>query len=176
MHRIRKGTRLRSTGIRAAAWRASVLVRSSVRRWENVMKFRVFGVILAAILVASLHAGTAKETSLSKPFYIDSRSGEAHLSLNGEWALGYRDAPVGSVADLQRQKWIKATVPVSAQWALYEAGILPYPYAHLNTRKYTWVPDKVWYYRRTFAVPAAARERFDYLCFDGAGYFTRIWL
>ena len=153
-----------------------MLVRGFGSTTENVMKIQVCGVIVAAILTAFLRAETAKETSLWKPFYIDSRSGEAHLSLDGAWDLGYRDAPISSEADLDGQKWIKVAVPNSAQWALYEAGILPYPYAHLNTRKYTWVPDNVWYYKRSFNLPPAARESFDYLCFDGVGYFTRIWI
>ncbi len=124
----------------------------------------------------ALNAEAASEKALGNPFYIDARPGEEHLALNGDWDLGYRDDAISTTADLQGQKWIKATVPNSAQWALYEAGVLPYPYAHLNTRRYTWVPDKVWYYRRSFTVPPAAKESFDFLCFDGAGYFTRIWL
>ena len=56
---------------------------------KNVMKVRVFGVIFAAILTVLLHAETANETPLRKPFYVDARSGEAHLSLNGAWDLGY---------------------------------------------------------------------------------------
>ena len=141
------------------------------------MKIRVYGAVLATLTACTaLHAEPARENLLSKPFYVDSHSGAAHLSLNGPWDLGYRDVPIAAVADLEGQKWIKATVPGSAQWSLYEAGILPYPYAHLNTRKYTWVPDKVWYYRRSFDVPIASKDLYNYLCFDGAGYFTRVWL
>jgi beta-mannosidase len=148
---------------------------------EKHMGNRLFGAALSVLLIITagqriLHAETAKETPLWKPFYVDPRPGDQHLSLDGAWNLGYRDVPIASIADLQGLKWIEADVPVSAQWALYEAGNLPYPYAHLNTRQYTWVPQKVWYYKRTFNVPPAAREDFDFLCFDGAGYYTRIWL
>jgi beta-mannosidase len=114
--------------------------------------------------------------ALWQPFYVDPRTGDQHLSLDGDWELGYRDTAIATAADLDQQKWIHATVPNSAQWALYEAGVLPYPYAHLNTQKYAWVPDKVWYYRRHFDVPAAAKDDYAFLCFDGAGYYTKIWL
>jgi beta-mannosidase len=118
----------------------------------------------------------AEPKSLVQPFYVDAHAGSQHLSLDGAWDLGYRDTAIGAVTDLGGQKWIKADVPVSAQWALYQAGVLPYPYAHMNTQKYAWVPDKVWYYRRHFEVPAAAGDDYDFLCFDGAGYYTKVWI
>jgi len=159
-------------------WAASRIPKRKVQR---PMKIRLHRAVLAAITIAlagsqSLHPEAEKEQQLWKPFYVDARSGSAHLSLNGAWDLGYRDSAIANPAELEPQTWIKATVPDSAQWSLYEAGILPYPYAHVNTRKYTWVPDKIWYYRRSFDVPPAAQDSFSYLCFDGAGYFTRIWL
>lgn len=132
--------------------------------------------IAATLLIGVAQAQSPNDKPLWKPFYIDARSAEQHLSLNGEWQLGYRDTAIATPSDLNDQKWIKAAVPTSAQWALYDAGVLPYPYAHLNTQKYTWVPDKVWYYRRSFKIPSAARDEFNYLCFDGVGYYTRIWL
>ena len=46
----------------------------------------------------------------------------------------------------------------------------------MNTKKYAWVPDKVWYFRRHFDVPAAAKEDYVFLCFDGTGYYTTIWI
>jgi beta-mannosidase len=113
---------------------------------------------------------------LWQPYYVDQRVGEQHVSLNGTWELGYRDTAIAAAADLDQQKWIPADVPTSAQWALYQAGVLPYPYAHLNTRQYAWVPDKVWYYRRQFEVPATAKDDYVFLCFDGVGYYSKIWL
>ncbi len=132
--------------------------------------------LLVSIGQLAVHAQPAKVNTLWQPFYVDARSGEQHLSLDGDWQLGYRDSAIATVADLGEQKWIKAEVPTSAQWALYKAGVLPYPYAHLNTKKYKWVPEKVWYFERHFDVPAAAADDYDFLCFDGAGYFTKIWL
>ncbi|HUY12917.1 MAG TPA: beta-mannosidase [Terriglobia bacterium] len=114
---------------------------------------------------------------LWEPYYISPRTGPEHLLLNGQWELGYRDAPITNLQDVGGiEKWIHAQVPDSVQWSLYRAGVLPDPYQRLNSRKYTWVPDKVWYYRRQFRIPASARNQYAFLCFDGVGYYTRIWL
>ncbi|HUZ47800.1 MAG TPA: hypothetical protein VMW54_14275 [Terriglobia bacterium] len=87
------------------------------------------------------------------------------------------DTPIQRLADLDNiQKWVHAKVPDSVQWSLYRAGVLPHPYKHLNSRKSIWVARKVWYYQRQFRVPAAARGQYAFLCFDGVGYDTRIWL
>ncbi len=145
------------------------------------MKALHFRSLIPAILLLGIgpmivDGQPARVKNLTQPFYVDARSGAQHLSLDGDWQLGYRDDVIAAVADLDHEKWIKAEVPVSAQWALYQDGVLPYPYAHLNTQKYKWVPEKVWYYRRQFDVPAAAAGGYDILCFDGAGYYTRLWI
>jgi beta-mannosidase len=114
---------------------------------------------------------------LWQPYYVSPRTGSEHIALDGQWELGYVDTPVRSLDDLSQIKnWIRARVPDSVQWSLYRAGVLPDPYKHLNSRKYIWVPDKVWYYRRQFRVPVMARHRYAFLCFDGVGYYSRIWL
>ena len=145
------------------------------------MRTRAFYLAFFAVLAAGfghrlLKAQQPDSKTLWQPYYVDQRTGEQHISLNGAWELGYRDAAIVAPSDFDQQKWITADVPTSAQWALYEAGVLPYPYAHLNTRKYAWIPDKVWYYRRQFEVPAAAEDDYAFLCFDGVGYYSKIWL
>jgi len=117
------------------------------------------------------------EKTLWQPYFITPRSGDRHVSLSGVWDLSYRDTPIGSLADLKSQsKWVHASVPNSIQWALYEAGELPNPYEFLNSKQYTWIPDKVWYYRRTFTSPSLPNAQYVFLCLDGAGYYSRIWL
>src|ERR1035437_10674801 len=111
------------------------------------MKSKFFLAAIAALLFLSagpqsLNAQQPSQKTLSQPFYVDSRSGEQHISLNGDWQLGYRDKGIAAVADLEKQKWINAEVPTSAQWALYKAGAMPYPYEHPHTKKYALVPDK----------------------------------
>jgi len=124
----------------------------------------------------ALQAQPQNGTALWQPYYVDVRAAEQHISLDGNWQLGYRDAPIENTVDLATEKWTQAEVPTSVQWALYRAGALPYPYAHLNTRKYAWVPDKVWYWRREFQVPSNAKNGYVFLCFDGVGYYSKVWL
>jgi beta-mannosidase len=114
---------------------------------------------------------------LWEPYYIWPRTGAEHISLDGQWEMAYENSPVRRPADLSGiSKWLNAQAPDSVQWSLYKAGVLPDPYAHMNSRKYVWVPDKVWYVRREFRVPVAARGNYAFLCFDGVGYYTRLWL
>ncbi len=132
-----------------------------------------------ALLLAPLAAALAEapSTSLERPYYISPRTGGQHISLNGEWQLGFNKTPIAATADLERlPKWIRAQVPDSVQWSLYAAGELPHPYHNLNSKQYIGVPDKVWYYRLNFEVPASAAGHYLFLCFDGAGYYSRIWL
>ena len=125
----------------------------------------------------NLQGAETEGKPLWQPYYISPREGPQHLSLDGEWELGYRDTPIATIGDLaSQQKWIQSLIPNSVQWALYQAGTLPYPYGGLNTRKYAWVPDKVWYQRRRFEVPTEAQGDYAFLCFDGVGYYARIWL
>jgi beta-mannosidase len=99
------------------------------------------------------------------------------MSLDGEWDLGYRDTPIESLQDLGSQpKWIHAQVPSSVQWALYRAGELPNPYLHMNAKKYDWVVEKVWYYRKSFQVPSSAQGQYVFVCFDGIDYYAKVWL
>lgn len=115
--------------------------------------------------------------NLERPYYVSPRIGEQHISLNGEWQLGFRYAPISATGDLEGLPgWIRAQVPESVQWSLYRAGELPHPYYHLNSRQYIGVPDKVWYYRRSFDIPASAVDQYLFLCLDGAGYYSKIWL
>ncbi len=111
--------------------------------------------------------------NLSQPYYIEKRSGAAHMDLSGEWDFTYRDAP----ADPAGIEWtMKAKVPGTVYWQLYEAGVLPHPYEKNNSGLYAWVDNKVWYYRRTFTVEEDRRADRAFLCLDGCAYYTRLFL
>ena len=145
------------------------------------MSTRTLGRVL--LLVATLSTCGSLTTAqqmgktLWQPFYVGPRTGQQHISLDGEWDLGYRDTPIESLQDLASQsKWIRADVPGSAQWALYRAGELPDPYLHMNAKKYDWVVEKVWYYRKSFQVPSSAKGQYVFLCFDGIDYYAKVWL
>jgi beta-mannosidase len=140
----------------------------------------LLGLLALLFLFASIPVmaqNTEQSKPLGEPYYISPRMGPEHISLDGRWQLGYLDAPIRSPEDLGKiKKWLHAKVPDSVQWSLFRAGVLPNPYKHLNSRKYIWVPDKVWYYQRQFRVPLTARSHYAFLCFDGVGYYTKIWL
>jgi beta-mannosidase len=135
-----------------------------------------YGLALLAVGVTPTRAQVDGKP-LWQPFYISPHSGAQHISLNGKWELGYRDAPITRLEELRDQReWIATQVPSSVQWALYRAGKLPHPYLHMNARQYDWVVEKVWYYRKTFPAPSAAKGQYVFLCFDGIDYYARIWL
>lgn len=128
-----------------------------------------------ALLIGAVAAGEERE--LRQPFRITPRQDAQHVSLDGRWQLGFRDAAVESAAQLTYGvKWFEARVPSSVQWALFESGRLPHPYHNLNSAQYDWVDERVWYYRRAFVTPAGAAGNFVFLCFDGVDYFARVWL
>jgi beta-mannosidase len=125
----------------------------------------------------SVVATAQTEKPLWQPYSITPRASSQHINLSGEWQLGWRDAQVTNIDELQNQnKWIRARVPATIQMALHYAGELPHPYYNLNSDKYKWVDEKVWYYKRSFEVAASAQGSNVFLCFDGIDYFARIWL
>lgn len=134
--------------------------------------------LLASLTLAAGQTATAPaESNLTNPFYIEPRSGAQHMALDSGWELSYRDAAIAGSADLSQQaKWIRAQVPGSVQVSLFRAGELPDPYVHMNAKKYVWVLSKTWYYRKSFTVPAAIKDQYVFLCFDGIDYYARIWL
>jgi len=112
---------------------------------------------------------------LQHGFYIEPRTdGNSHLSLNGVWDFCSADMPLDDVLGLQFEH--SATLPAGTYYNLYEAGILPHPYVGENSHLYRFVDQKIWYYRRKFNVEGYSKNCNAYLCFDGAGYFTRLWI
>ena len=136
------------------------------------------GAVVAALLaLAGLGLAAEPEKTLWRPYYISPRPAPQHLSLASDWQLGYRDRAIENLNELERGvRWIRTAAPSTVQWALYRAGELPHPYEHLNSKQYEWVDQKVWYYRRSFDLPASARGSYVFLCFDGVDYYSRVWL
>lgn len=115
--------------------------------------------------------------NLWQPYYISPRNGNQHLSLSGEWQLGYLDKPVESIAELANLKDIfTAQVPNSVHFSLHKAGKLPHPYANKNSDLYKYVEEKTWYYSKKFNVNNSQRGNYVFLCFDGIDYFSKVWL
>jgi beta-mannosidase len=138
------------------------------------MRHLILRIALFVSMATSARAGT--ETPLWQPYRITPRVGDQHVSLDGTWQLVYRDAAIdGPDALTHQEKWISAEVPGTVQWSLNRAGLLPHPYVHLNSKQYSWVDEKVWYYRKAVRLPAVAPGQSVFLCFDGVDYFARVW-
>lgn len=111
---------------------------------------------------------------LASPFYIEPRKNERHLALDGEWYFTFEEIETES-PDFTKYE-MPVTLPRSTYWNLCEAGVLPDPYRDNNAEKYLWVRQKVWYYKKHFSVLETFRGSYAVLCFDGAAYYSRIWL
>ena len=112
---------------------------------------------------------------LQQPFYIEKRHlPQNHLDLNGRWDFCYTDKPTDYPKELDFN--FEGNVPAATYFNVYEAGILPHPYKESNSRQYRFVDQKVWYYRRKFSLENYKNLGKAFLCFDGAGYFSRIWM
>lgn len=114
--------------------------------------------------------------NLSTPFYIEKRNGENHLDLCGEWEFAYLSEPADETEGIPFA--YKATLPSSVYWNMHEAGLLPHPYEGTNSKLYSDLDQKVWYYRRKFTVDKKISPETDnaYLVFDGVGYYSRLYL
>ena len=105
-------------------------------------------------------------------YYIDKRGDS--VSLDGLWRFCWTDNPEDSPEDLTYD--CTAELPASGFRCLEQAGVLPDPYYGDNSHLYHWVDKKIWYFRRSFRLPENCAEKDIYLCFDGVGYFCRVWL
>ena len=112
--------------------------------------------------------------NLCQPYYIDKRAGAAHVSLDGEWNFCWTDTAVDAPSALSFE--YPTEIPASVYHSLHRAGVLPNPYVGTNSKQYHWVDEKVWYYRKTFALDRADFDGNAYLCFDGVAYYSRVWL
>ncbi len=138
-------------------------------------------VCLTVLAVAGKALAAAGETAeappLWKSFYPTPRTEAQHVCLNEGWQLGHLDQPIEQPDEVEKVKeWAPVELPATIHWALYRAGKLPYPYAHLHSLKYEWIEKKAWYYRRQFQVPKDAADSYVFLCCDGIDYHGRFWL
>ncbi len=114
--------------------------------------------------------------NLNTPWYIEKREGDSHINLNGKWDFAFIDKAEDKVEGINFP--YTATLPAASYYNVYEAGLLPHFYEGTNSRLYRDLDKKVWYYRRKFTLPAAPDKTTHnaFLCFDGAGYFTRLFI
>lgn len=127
--------------------------------------------------LAAAALSAAQPGALWQPYYVYPRAGAAHLDISKDWELGWRDQQASGAQEAASiAKWIKVAEPTSVQMALHRAGELPHPYYNLNSSKYRWVDEKVWYYRKRFSAPARSPNGYVFLSFHGIDYFARLWL
>ncbi|RPJ50094.1 MAG: hypothetical protein EHM21_05710, partial [Chloroflexi bacterium] len=105
------------------------------------------------------------------------------ISLNGtEWQFkGYigedwlwRNAQQENSRD--GRGWNRATVPGSVQHDLWQAGMIPDPYAGMNSLAIEWVPERTWLYKRSFSANPDLRGKRIELVFEGVDYSARFYL
>lgn len=111
---------------------------------------------------------------LNQPYYIEKRKGENHIDLNGKWDFCYLDLPEDNVCGIKFE--YSSELPASVVRCLNNAGAYPDPYVGLNSHLYKWADEKVWYFRKRFVVKAQNTDINAFLCFDGVGYYTRVWI
>ncbi len=111
---------------------------------------------------------------LNKPFYIDKRTGKNHISLDGEWKFLWLDEATEDISSLAFK--YNTTLPSSIFHSLHKAGILPHPYYGVNSKEYDWVDEKVWYYKKTFALDSEKKDMNAFLSFEGVAYYCRVWI
>ncbi|MEE0808095.1 MAG: glycoside hydrolase family 2 TIM barrel-domain containing protein [Acutalibacteraceae bacterium] len=112
---------------------------------------------------------------LQQPFYIEKRTlPQNHFDLNGIWSFCSEDTKTDDIASLQFKN--NATIPAGTYMNIYEAGLLPHPYVGTNSSLYRSVDQKIWYYKREFSLHGYKSQGQAFLCFDGMGYYSRVWL
>ena len=99
------------------------------------------------------------------------------LTLGGEWELA--EAPAdssGHAIDMASLHWTRIQVPSTIQYALFQAGKVENPWYADNYKKLQYIPQRDWYLRRKFKVPAEWTGRHIRLRFDGMDYVGMVWL
>jgi beta-mannosidase len=98
--------------------------------------------------------------------------------LDSGWSMRIDPADTAAAkAHPKAARWLRATVPGSAQTDLMAAKIVPDPYKGLNEAKIQWVGLTDWQYRTTLRMTAEqlARDHVD-LVFDGLDTFAEVRL
>lgn len=133
-------------------------------------------ILIFFLLINCVTQLSAQNKLLDQPYYISERTGNQHIDLTYDWQLSYTDSMLSDIALLPGKSPIVVKYPTSVHWALNKAGILPNPYANLNSAQYRWVEEKAWYYQKKVVVPATAKGQNVILHFDGIDYFARVWV
>lgn len=83
---------------------------------------------------------------LNQPYYIEPRNGDSHLNLNGTWDFTWEDNKISDISTINYEH--SGELPNSIYHLLANENILPPPYVGTNSKKYNWVDEKIWYFRK----------------------------
>lgn len=138
-------------------------------------------VLVAILAPAAVMAQTTKNAAGAKRAAAPSGAVNSAQTIDG-WQMqdvaNVPDAgPVVSTAAFAPQNWYAATVPGTVLTTLVNNGVYPDPVYGENMRA---IPESLnktsYWYRTTFAVPAAYRGRHIWLRFGGINYSATIWV
>ncbi len=73
-------------------------------------------------------------------------------------------------------KWIRATVPGDVIADTLDAGLIPHPYADLNSLACEWLSERDWVYRKVFTIPGEWNGTHIRLRFGGVDYRCEVYL
>jgi beta-mannosidase len=137
------------------------------------------GSLVTVLALLSLVTAAAPASRAAAPAGPDSAR---VLSLSGEdWLIASFEPGQGRERRAFAEGYpaaqaIPATVPGDVHWDLERAGRIPPIYYGTNSQKTGWVAGREWWYRKTFATPAAWRDKTVWLRFEAADYLTDVWL
>ena len=111
---------------------------------------------------------------LNQPYYIEPRNGDSHLNLNGTWDFAWEDNKISDISTINYEH--SGELPNSIYHLLANENILPPPYVGTNSKKYNWVDEKIWYFRKKVKLNKPNYAEKVFLCFDGVAYYCRLWV
>ncbi|MDO4575755.1 MAG: beta-mannosidase [Planctomycetia bacterium] len=141
------------------------------------MLYLLFGFWVTGVLAQAPGDVPPDKGPIAHHFRITPRVGNAHLDLSHDWQFGCRDRSATTYAKTRDvEKWYVMKRPMTVQRALCEAGVLPEPFAGMNSKEHEWVEQKIWYFQKKFTLPEGYVGDYVFLSFDGLDYYSRVWL
>jgi len=78
--------------------------------------------------------------------------------------------------DYDDRDWLVVTIPSEVHLELLKQGIIEDIFYHKNIDKYSWIPNREWWYRLRFRVPNESSFSKVFLVFHGLDTLATVWL
>ncbi len=130
---------------------------------------------LAAIVIAAPCPALAQSSEVRWTLDLSGRNWQMEGIRPGQGEIEGFHTHFGSVAG-STFNWNSAQVPGDVYTDLWRAGEIDDPHYGRNGMKAKWAMEREWWYRRTFKVPLAQKDRTFRLVFDGVDYSCDVWL